>query len=112
MTKNVFEKYKDSLKIKNPEDIVILMKQLESKQSPPPEKINHKIMAGFLNILSVISAFVFGTGMIYLTLDNTIGRFRFLSSRFEWMGLQIKDFIFLFIAMMTLICFVNFVKPY
>ncbi len=69
-------------------------------------------MNGMLNIISVVSAFVFGTGLIYLALDATVGRLRFLSSKFEWNGLQIKDFAFLIVAVIVLLTFFGFVQPY
>ena len=65
-----------------------------------------------LNILSAAIAFLFGVGMIYLLLDNTIGRLTILHSSFEWRGLQIKDFVFLAIAVGVILGFTSFYLPY
>ena len=65
-----------------------------------------------MNLVSVIAAFLFGTGIIYLSLDATIGKLKFLNSKFEWNGLQIKDFFFLAIAVIVILSFFSFYKPY
>jgi len=65
-----------------------------------------------MNIICVLSAFVFGTGIIYIMLDGTIGKIKHIHSKFEWNGLQIKDFIFLLLsAVIILTCF-DLVSPY
>lgn len=65
-----------------------------------------------LNTLSAASAFLFGVGIIYLLLDNTIGRLPILHSKFEWRGLQIKDFVFLAIGAGVILGFTSFYLPY
>lgn len=69
-------------------------------------------MAGVLNIISVSAAFIFGAGLIYIVLDSTIGRIKFLRSKFEWHGLQVKDFVFFGISIIVLLTCCSFIKPY
>lgn len=66
----------------------------------------------FLNIVSVISAFVFGVGILYWIMDVTVGRLKFLHSENEWYGLQVKDGVFLIIAILIILHFFTFYKPY
>ena len=70
------------------------------------------MISGILNTVSVAAAFVFGVGGLYIILDSTIGRLKFLKSKFEWNGLQIKDFVFLAVAATILLTCCSFVKPY
>lgn len=65
-----------------------------------------------LNAISVIASFLFGTGVIYLLLNVTVGKLKFLNSRFEWNGLQIKDFVFLIVGGFTILFFTSFFVPY
>ena len=65
-----------------------------------------------INTISIISAFIFGTGMIYILLDFTVGKIWFLNSKYEWHGLQIKDFTFLAIGAYIILHFLNFATPY
>lgn len=65
-----------------------------------------------LNIISVSAAFIFGVGLIYLAFDATIGKLKFIHSKFEWNGLQIKDFAFLLIAAVILLTCFSFIRPY
>jgi len=69
-------------------------------------------MNQILNSISIISAFLFGTGLIYICLDYTIGRIKFLNSKFNWNGLQVKDFVFLFVAAFLILNFTHFYQPY
>lgn len=69
-------------------------------------------MNTLLNIISVSSAFIFGVGLIYIAFDATIGKLKFIHSKYEWNGLQIKDFAFLLIAAIILLTFFSFVRPY
>ena len=69
-------------------------------------------MALILNAISATSAFLFGVGIIYIFLDSTVGRLAFLQSKFEWHGLQVKDFIFLLIGIIVIISFTSFYLPY
>lgn len=69
-------------------------------------------MSAILNIVSVVAAFVFGTGIIYVLLDATVGKLKFLNSKFEWNGFQPKDFVFLFIGAFIILFFTSFVTPY
>lgn len=69
-------------------------------------------MNTILNIISVMSAFLFGVGIIYIVLDFTIGRLKVLQSRFEWNGFQIKDFIFIIFAVILLLTNFSFIQPY
>lgn len=65
-----------------------------------------------LNVISSLLAFTFGTGVIYLIFHYTIGRLKFLDSKFEWNGLQIKDFVFLGIGAFIILFFFSFYLPY
>lgn len=69
-------------------------------------------MNSILNIVSIISAFGFGVGCLYLLMDATIGRIKIFHSKFEWYGFQIKDFIFLILAVVFLLSNFSFVRPY
>ncbi|HYF29811.1 MAG TPA: hypothetical protein VD993_01715 [Chitinophagaceae bacterium] len=69
-------------------------------------------MSLLLNAISVASAFLFGVGVVYLLLDFTLGRLRFLHSDFEWHGLQVKDFAFLAIAASAVLKFTNIIRPF
>lgn len=69
-------------------------------------------MNNLLNAISVAAAFVFGVGVIYFALDYTVGRLKFLRSKFEWYGLQVKDFAFLIVAASLLLMLVSFYMPY
>ena len=69
-------------------------------------------MSGILNTISVGAAFVFGTGLLYILFDLTIGRIKFLRSKFEWLGLQVKDFAFLVISAIILLACCSFISPY
>ncbi len=68
-------------------------------------------MGIIINIVSIMSAFGFGVGCLYLIMDVTIGRIKIFHSKFEWRGLQIKDFIFLIIAVVFLLSNFSFVRP-
>lgn len=65
-----------------------------------------------LNLFSASVAFLFGVGVIYSILDFTVGNFKILKSKFEWNGLQIKDFVFLLFAATFLLINFSFYKPY
>jgi len=69
-------------------------------------------MKEILNFVSIISAFIFGVGFLYIIFDLTIGKIKITQSKFEWNGLQIKDFIFLAISAIIILSFFDFVKPY
>jgi hypothetical protein len=69
-------------------------------------------MALILNAISATSMFVFGVGIIYILLDSTVGRLAILASKFEWRGLQIKDFVFLLIGIVLILGFTSFYLPY
>jgi hypothetical protein len=60
----------------------------------------------------MLSASLFGVGIIYLVLDTTIGKIKVFRSKFEWHGLQIKDFVFLIIAIVILLTFFEIKQPY
>lgn len=64
-----------------------------------------------INTVSIISAFGFGVGCLYLLMDITIGRIKIFHSKFEWFGLQIKDFVFLILAMIFILSNFSFVHP-
>jgi Na+-driven multidrug efflux pump len=68
-------------------------------------------MSAIINIVSIISAFGFGVGCLYLLMDATIGRIKVLHSKFEWLGFQIKDFVFLILAVIFLLSNFSFVRP-
>lgn len=68
-------------------------------------------MESIVNTVSIISAFGFGVGCLYLLMDITIGQIKILHSKFEWMGLQIKDFVFLIVAIGLLLSNFSFVSP-
>lgn len=65
-----------------------------------------------LNILSGLAAFFFGSGVIYLFLNYTIGKIKKFNSKFTWHGLQIKDLVFLIIAILLILLVFDFKKPY
>ena len=69
-------------------------------------------MLQLVNAISILASFVFGTGFIYVLLDFTVGRLRFLNLSFEWNGLQIKDFVFLGIGVFIVLFFATFVVPF
>lgn len=69
-------------------------------------------MFSVLNFISIISAFIFGVGILYSIMDATIGKLEILKSPKEWYGLQVKDFIFLIIAIASILTFFDFYKPY
>jgi hypothetical protein len=69
-------------------------------------------MLPVLNALSIAATFIFGVGLIYLVLDATIGKIKVLHSKFEWNGLQIKDFVFLAVGAGIIIFCTSFVTPY
>ncbi len=69
-------------------------------------------MSKALNLISIIAAFLFGTGILYLLMNATIGKLKILNSKFEWNGFQVKDFIFITAAAIILILTFDFVKPY
>lgn len=69
-------------------------------------------MLQVLNSISVLSAFLFFTGIIYLFLDATVGRVKIFHSRFEWHGFQIKDVVFIFLALIILFEYTAFIEPY
>lgn len=68
-------------------------------------------MKTVINIVSIVSAFGFGVGCLYLLMDVTIGRIKIFHSKFEWMGLQIKDFVFLIVAVVLVLYSFLFVRP-
>lgn len=65
-----------------------------------------------LNLISVISAFIFGVGFLYMLMDATIGKIKIFHTDREWYGLQVKDFVFLIIAIVILLSNFDFYKPY
>lgn len=69
-------------------------------------------MNSLLNFISTTVAFIFGVGVIYWLLDVTVGKLKFIHSKFEWNGLQVKDFIFLLVAALFLLVNFSFYKPY
>lgn len=69
-------------------------------------------MTTFLNLISVMSAFIFGVGILYWILDITVGKLKFLHSDKEWLGLQVKDAVFFTISIILLLKYTDFYKPY
>lgn len=69
-------------------------------------------MSLLLNFISTGAALLFGIGLIYTILDETIGRIRIIQSKFEWNGLQIKDFVFLIISSIILLGNYTFIRPF
>ena len=69
-------------------------------------------MDAILNLISTSAAFIFGVGIIYVVLDVTIGRVKLLHSKYEWNGLQVKDFTFLLIAALFLLLKFDFYHPF
>lgn len=69
-------------------------------------------MDTLLNYISASVAFLFGVGIIYWFLDVTIGRIKAFNSKFEWNGLQIKDFVFLATSAIFILSNFSFYKPY
>ena len=69
-------------------------------------------MNTILNIISVVSSFIFGVGILYWIMDITIGRIKIINTTKEWNGLQSKDFIFLLLSILIIFTLVDFYKPY
>jgi hypothetical protein len=69
-------------------------------------------MQSVVNIISIVCAFVFATGLVYWGLDLSVGRIKWFRSKFEWNGLQVKDFVFLALAAIVVLTFTTFVTPY
>jgi len=69
-------------------------------------------MKDILNYFSAIVTFLFLTGVIYIILDLTLGKIKKFHSSFKWRGLQIKDFVFLIIALILMILFFHPYYPY
>lgn len=57
-------------------------------------------MEYIVNILSVVSAYGFAIGCIYLFMDATIGRLKFLHVEFGLFGIRIKDILLLIVAVL------------
>ena len=55
-------------------------------------------MEYIVNTLSVISSYGFAIGCIYLFMDATIGRLKFLQLKFDFWGVSVKDALFLIVA--------------
>lgn len=68
-------------------------------------------MSTIINVVSMISAFGFGVGCLYLLMDATIGRIKIFRSEFKLFGMQIKDFVFLILAVIFLLSNFSFVQP-
>ena len=69
-------------------------------------------MNEILNIVSGTASFLFGTGMIHILLDGTIGRLKVLHSRSSRLGLQVKDLVFLSAGAFVILNYTSFVLPY
>ena len=65
-------------------------------------------MNDIINIVSVIAAFGFGVGCLYLLMDTTIGRLKVFHSDSD---LQIKDLVFLVLAIVLLLSNFTFIRP-
>jgi hypothetical protein len=65
-----------------------------------------------LNSISATAAFLLGVGFIYTVLDTTVGRLKILQSKFEWYGLQLKDYLFIAVGAFFILSFTSFVLPY
>lgn len=68
-------------------------------------------MNDIINIVSVIAAFGFGVGCLYLLMDITIGRLKVLCFDYELFGFQIKDLVFLVLAIVFLLSNFTFIRP-
>lgn len=68
-------------------------------------------MKYLINEISVISAFGFATGIIYLILDCTIGGINIIKAKSEHFGFQIKEITFLIIAIL-LATKLKFIRPF
>lgn len=69
-------------------------------------------MSTVFNLISVVSAFIFGVGLLYWIMDVTIGKLKFLHSDKEWNGMQYKDLIFILFSAVILLSIFDFYKPY
>jgi hypothetical protein len=69
-------------------------------------------MSQILNFISVASSFLFAIGIIYILLDVTLGKLKILRGKYEWNGLQLKDFIFLLVSFLMVVNCIKFHSPY
>lgn len=69
-------------------------------------------MPTILNFISVVSALLFGVGILYWIMDVSIGKLKFLYSEREWHGLQYKDAVFLIVSLILILTTSTFYKPY
>ncbi len=69
-------------------------------------------MDTILNLISQISAAIFGSGVLYLFLEYIFRKLGILGSKWEWYGLQIRDIILLPLSILLIIVFFDFTKPY
>jgi len=69
-------------------------------------------MKALLNVISVLSAFGFGVGCIYLLIDATLGRFKFLQFDADLYGIPLKDLFFLALSVIILLLNVSFIMPF
>lgn len=58
-------------------------------------------MKAFFNVISVLSAFGFGIGCIYLLIDATLGRLKFLQFDADLYGIPLKDLFFLLYLLLS-----------
>ncbi len=65
-----------------------------------------------LNAISVTATFIVSVGLLWLILDNTVGRFKFMKSKRLWYGFQFKDFLFITLSTLFILCFFDFYLPY
>ena len=68
-------------------------------------------MNDIINIVSVIAAFGFGVVCLYLLMDTTIGRLKVFHSDSDLFGFQIKDLVFLVLAIVLLLSNFTFIRP-
>lgn len=69
-------------------------------------------MSIILNSISVIATFIVSVGVLWLILDNTIGRLNFTKSKNDWFGFQIKDAAFISFSAFIVLYYFDFYLPY
>lgn len=69
-------------------------------------------MKALLNVISVLAAFGFGVGCIYLLIDATLGGLKFLQFDADLYGIPLKDLFFLALSIIILLLNVSFIMPF
>lgn len=68
-------------------------------------------MNDIINVVSVIAAFGFGVGCLYFIDGHNNGRLKVFHSDSDLFGFQIKDLVFLVLAIVLLLSNFTFIRP-